>query len=94
MHQWTGREAFYAYLEQSQQLAPAHRRPRSQRYLWLMRAFMELSTCRAIGMIVGPIPFTAIASYCDRYALPSWCIDALLMIDRAWLALVDKRDAE
>lgn len=90
MHQWAGREKFYAHLEKSQLLAPAHRRPaQADRYLWLLRAFRELSTERAIGMGIGPIPFRALEWYCDRYALPAWCIDALLLIDRGWLDMVN-----
>jgi hypothetical protein len=30
-------------------------------------AFMDLTTCRPLGMSEGPIPWTAIAEYCDRY---------------------------
>lgn len=30
---------------------------------------MELSTCRAIGMAMGPIPWTAVERYADREGL-------------------------
>lgn len=30
------------------------------------KAFMELSTCRAIGMMSGPIPWTAVNTYAVR----------------------------
>lgn len=29
-------------------------------------AFHELSSCRQIGLGLGPIPYTAIVEYCDR----------------------------
>ena len=31
---------------------------------WLWQAFHTLSTCRTFGMSVGPIPWTAIHTYC------------------------------
>lgn len=58
--------------------------------MWLYRAFRELSTCRAIGMALGHIPISAVHSYVDRYALPEWCVDALLKIDAAWLMMVSE----
>ena len=36
------------------------------RDFWYMEAFGELSTCRAIGMDVGPIPWSSIILYVDR----------------------------
>jgi hypothetical protein len=32
-------------------------------------AFMELTTCRALGMAEGPIPWTAVQSYCNELGL-------------------------
>lgn len=32
-------------------------------------AFLELSTCRAIGMAAGPIPWTAMEAYADKLGL-------------------------
>lgn len=32
-------------------------------------AFTDLSTCRAIGMAEGPIPWTAVQAYCDELLL-------------------------
>lgn len=32
-------------------------------------AFMELTTCRSIGMGIGPIPFTAIKEYALLYGI-------------------------
>lgn len=34
-----------------------------------MRAFANLSTCRAIGMAVGPIPWRDAVAYADRAGL-------------------------
>ena len=36
---------------------------------WIMRAYSDLSTCRPIGMGVGPIPWTAVDTYCERKGL-------------------------
>ena len=33
------------------------------------RAFTDLSTCREVGMAIGPIPWTAIRAYADTYDL-------------------------
>ena len=32
---------------------------------WAWNAFWELSTCRSIGMVAGPIPWTAVQAYAD-----------------------------
>lgn len=57
---------------------------------WIMTAFADLSTCRDVGMGVGPIPWTAIDAYATRAGLDrraaltfTGCIRAL---DRAYLA--------
>lgn len=34
-----------------------------------MEAFWELTTCRSLSMAEGPIPWTAIRSYCDELEL-------------------------
>jgi len=36
---------------------------------WLWSAFHELSTCRTLGMGIGPIPWTAKAEYARYYRL-------------------------
>lgn len=36
---------------------------------WILCAFYDLSTCRAVGMATGPIPWTAIVAYADRAGL-------------------------
>lgn len=33
-------------------------------------AFNELSTCREVGLGMGPIPWTEVRSYADSYGLP------------------------
>jgi hypothetical protein len=87
---WTGREKFYTHLEKTGRVAPVDRRPHVLRWLWLYRAFRELSTCRVIGMSAGQIPISAVHAYVDRYELPEWSVDALLKIDVEWLALVNE----
>lgn len=32
-------------------------------------AFQDLSSCRAIGMSLGPIPWTALDQFCERYEI-------------------------
>jgi hypothetical protein len=40
------------------------KRPRlTEGEAWFMRPFFDLSTCRAIGMSIGQIPWTAIDAY-------------------------------
>lgn len=34
------------------------------------RAFMDLTTCRDVGMGPGPIPWTAIRLYADTFEMP------------------------
>lgn len=62
-----------------------------------MAAFADLSTDRAIGMAVGPIPWTAIKAYADEHELAGnarrvffGCIRA---IDRAYLEDAAARQA-
>lgn len=38
-------------------------RPEVLAWGWLWEAYLDLSTCRSIGMAVGPIPWTAIHLY-------------------------------
>lgn len=35
----------------------------------MARAYMELSTCRVVGMTVGPIPWTAMLEWCQFHNL-------------------------
>ena len=52
---------------------------------WLVSAFGELSTCRQVGMGVGPIPLTAIQHYADRHELGELFIKQILDMDRQYL---------
>tara|TARA_R110000803_G_scaffold209440_2_gene279054 strand:- start:1176 stop:1412 length:237 start_codon:yes stop_codon:yes gene_type:complete len=53
---------------------------------WLVEAFTELSTCRQIGMALGPIPLTAIQDYTDRHQMGDLFIRQIMAIDRAYLS--------
>jgi hypothetical protein len=44
------------------------------------RAFWELSTCRAIGMSEGPVPWTAMDRYALRYELEEEDFDRFVLI--------------
>lgn len=57
---------------------------------WLLNAFYELSTCRQIGMDLGPIPLTAIQAYSDRHELGELFVLQIMEIDRLWLASRNK----
>ncbi|MFN2199972.1 MAG: hypothetical protein ACK2UO_02140 [Caldilineaceae bacterium] len=44
-------------------------RPSLVGFGWLWEAYQALSTCRAIGMSVGPIPWSAVQLYADAHRL-------------------------
>jgi hypothetical protein len=46
-------------------------------------AFTELSTCRQVGMGMGPIPWTAIDRYGDRYGFQGEGFEYLVRMVRA-----------
>lgn len=48
-----------------------------------MVAFNELSTCRQMGMSVGPIPWDAVQAYADSFGLDDETADTLLRMVRA-----------
>lgn len=90
-HQWAGREKFYEHLVATGRLADKHRRPDTwPQYIWLLRAFRELSTGRSQGMSLGQIPLRDILDYADRFGLPMWSVDVLMHVDVHWLKLVNK----
>lgn len=47
---------------------------------WLWEAYMACDTCRSIGMVAGPIPWTAVDAYARRLRFDPdgfellWCI--------------------
>jgi hypothetical protein len=47
-----------------------------------MQAFWELSSCRAFGMSLGPIPWTAIVEYAERKGLDSSMIPVFEVVMR------------
>ena len=36
---------------------------------WVWEAFWELSTCRAVGAVMGPIPWTAVRAYGEAHGM-------------------------
>ncbi len=44
---------------------------------WLWEAWLDLGTCRPIGMDAGPIPWTAVNDYALRYGLTTDEMDEL-----------------
>lgn len=78
------------------QLAILNDRPPSDLGLeQLARAYTRLSTCRSIGMGIGPIWTTAIDDHCDRAGidgeLREWFVDVIMLVDAD--ALKKARDA-
>ena len=65
---------------------------------WIMAAFADLSTCRPIGMAVGPIPWTAIDAYASRAGLTPAArrtfTGSVRALDRAYLADVAQQEAK
>lgn len=72
---YTGRRPKPQWLENSPALMPG--------LDFYFVAFNELTTCRAIGMGVGPIPWTSIQEYADRAELDSDERDNLTYLIRA-----------
>ena len=52
-----------------------------------MIAFNDLSTCRAIGMAEGPIPWTAVREYASQYQLDEDEFESMVFI-------IQKMDSE
>lgn len=60
-----------------------------------IRAFFALSTCRAVGMGAGPIPWTAITEYADRLGL-SWAMrrlfeDVMASLDETYMDWMEQQ---
>lgn len=62
-------------------------RPQSPEMLsWVWRAFDALITCRSVGMAEGPIPWTAVDRYAQRYGIDG---DAFEMLS-AWVRIMER----
>lgn len=61
--------------------------PQVDNFEFYINAFSELSSCRQIGMGLGPIPFTAIAEYARIYKVDdiSDFIYIIRVMDNAFL---------
>jgi len=63
---------------------------------WFLTAFWKLSTCRAVGMTLGPIPVTAIWEFSARHGLDSdmssTLEEVLARLDRTFLAHISPRE--
>lgn len=70
-------------------------RPSLIGYVWLWEAFWDLTTCRPVGEVAGPIPWTAIQRYAeveklnadDAYALHQ----VVRHMDQAFLSYFEKK---
>lgn len=60
-----------------------------------MKAFFELSTCRSIGLSIGPIPWLALQQYCSfkglDYEASCILIRGVQVLDSAYLGIVKER---
>jgi hypothetical protein len=70
-------------------VAQDNRRPDIAGASWLLRAYRELETHRAVGMGLGPIPVMAAVAYADRFGLPQWLPDAVRAIAAAEMEVQD-----
>ena len=50
---------------------------------WLLSSFYDLSTCRMSGMVIGPIPYTAIVDYIRFWGIDSVSAKLLIEVVRA-----------
>jgi len=57
--------------------------PTDQTDGFFLGAFWELSSCRSIGMSIGPIPWTAIKDYGHHHQLEPDVLNAFIQITRA-----------
>lgn len=59
-------------------------------------AFQDLSTCRSIGMSLGPIPWTAMNDYCHTYEIGGIQREQLFMyvesMDNTYREFVEKKN--
>ena len=60
---------FYYKLLEKGSLSPEDVEPEIGPFTYYFECFKELSTCRNIGMGLGPIPFTAIVEYSKIYQI-------------------------
>jgi len=64
---------------------------------WLWEAFMDLTTCRAIGMSIGPIPWTAIQTYAESERLTpeeTWTLHQVTRhLDHVYLEHMHRKDS-
>lgn len=79
---WASKMDFYKILEKKGNLRPDDVRPQiSEGESLLMSLFSELSTSRAMGMGVGPIPSHIYWEAQRKYGLPDISIEVLKMMD-------------
>ena len=64
-------------------------RPTATGFVWLWEAFIDLGTCRQVGMAAGPIPWTAIQRYAEvnRFGEDeTWMLHGVVRhLDSLWL---------
>lgn len=51
--------------------------------------FFELSSARSFGMSVGPVPFTAIWQYAERFECDDFFVETMRVLDNEFLRAVN-----
>lgn len=75
-------------------LRAEHEEPELGPFRYYYDAYRELSSCRAVGMALGPIPFTAVLEYSRLYDIGDFEEFLFLVrrMDNTFLSLVNKVD--
>lgn len=68
--------------------------PRDYAVTRCVQAWNDLSTCRPIGMAVGPIPWTSIVTWCEYHGFDREASDVMLYVIRQLDAERAEREAK
>jgi len=70
-------------------------KPNPHGFGWVWEAYIELSTCRTIGMAPGPIPWTALRLYAKDLGLTAdeayFMTGVVRHLDRLWLRKIQEK---
>ena len=82
-------------VDQGMDVPAIRNKPTVTGFGWLWEAFLELSTCRAVGMTAGPIPWTAVREYGIDQGLTvdeTYAMNCVVRhLDRMWLDKVKEK---
>jgi hypothetical protein len=94
--EWGDKIDFYSKLESLGRLRPTDVQPEIGPFVFYWDSFIELGSCRSLGMSVGPIPFSVIREYATIYDVEDfeeflWIIRKM---DSTYLAEVNKSNGK